>query len=53
MTTALKTLNVGQALLAARTTASAIANGVWSASGVIASNIMAALANTAILELHK
>ena len=53
MTTALKTLNVGQALLAARTTASAIANGVWSASGVIASNIMVALANTAILELHK
>lgn len=40
MTTALKALNAGQALLAARTTASAIANGVWSASGVIASNIM-------------
>ena len=43
MTTALKTLNVGQALLAARTTASAIANGVWAASGIITSNIMVAL----------
>lgn len=43
MTTALKTLNVTQALLAARTTASAIANGVWAASGVIASNVMVAL----------